>query len=127
MNQEIKQKWLAALRSGEYEQGTQTLRSFDNKFCCMGVLCDLYIKEKNAEGEKVEWNINLYRNTYSFEQCISLTPNVVLEWAGIDIELDLGPYVSNPIEGYESDSVGAINDMGVSFVDVAKALEESGV
>lgn len=125
MNQEIKQKWLTALRSGEYEQGRETLRSLDNKFCCMGVLCDLYIKENQAEDKKVDWNINPYRKAYSFEECSSLTPNVVLEWAGIDTELDLGPYVPHPIEGYGLSSVGVMNDMSVSFIDIADIIEES--
>lgn len=41
MNAEIKQKWIEALRSGKYEQGKYVLRSADNKYCCLGVLCDI--------------------------------------------------------------------------------------
>lgn len=33
--------WADALDSGDYEQGIGMLRSDDNKFCCLGVLCDL--------------------------------------------------------------------------------------
>lgn len=44
MNQEIKKRWVAALRSGDYKQGTGALRNADNKFCCLGVLCDLHSK-----------------------------------------------------------------------------------
>lgn len=40
MDQEIKTRWVAALRSGRYTQGQGALRSEDN-FCCLGVLCDL--------------------------------------------------------------------------------------
>lgn len=40
MDKELKKRWVAALRSGEYNQGRYTLRSRDG-FCCMGVLCDL--------------------------------------------------------------------------------------
>lgn len=32
MNQEVKQKWLEALRSGEYTQGRGKLRSKDSLF-----------------------------------------------------------------------------------------------
>ena len=39
-------KWVAALRSGKYEQGQKRLRSMSNKFCCLGVACDLYDPEK---------------------------------------------------------------------------------
>jgi hypothetical protein len=41
LDPEFKKKWVAALRSGEYEQGVGKLRSLDNKFCCLGVACDL--------------------------------------------------------------------------------------
>jgi hypothetical protein len=44
MNAVIKQRWLAALRSGEYKQGQHALRSDDGderRYCCLGVLCDL--------------------------------------------------------------------------------------
>jgi hypothetical protein len=46
MNQEFKDKWLAALQSGEYVQGVGAL-SVDDKsiglmtYCCLGVACDL--------------------------------------------------------------------------------------
>lgn len=40
MQPEIKAKWLEALRSGRYAQTTGEL--FDGeKFCCLGVLCDV--------------------------------------------------------------------------------------
>src|SRR6056297_2776684 len=39
---ETTQKWIDALRSGKYEQNISALRSNDNKFCCLGVLCDIY-------------------------------------------------------------------------------------
>lgn len=41
MNPEIKAKWLAALRSGEYQQGRGCLRRGSKEFpqfCCLGVL-----------------------------------------------------------------------------------------
>jgi hypothetical protein len=46
MNKEIADKWIEALRSGEYEQGIASLQS-GGRFCCLGVLCDLAIKEGN--------------------------------------------------------------------------------
>lgn len=38
--QELKDKWLTALRSGEYSQTSYSLRD-ENGFCCLGVLCDI--------------------------------------------------------------------------------------
>jgi hypothetical protein len=44
MNPEIKDKWVAALRSGTYEQTTGRLRRDDpdrSRHCCLGVLCEV--------------------------------------------------------------------------------------
>ncbi len=41
MNKEIKEKWLKALRSGEYKQGRGYLRKEsgdEDRYCCLGVL-----------------------------------------------------------------------------------------
>lgn len=40
MNQELKTRWISALRSGEYEQGQGYLCK-DRKYCCLGVLADI--------------------------------------------------------------------------------------
>lgn len=40
MNRELRDKWTAALRSGEYAQATGTLyREIAPAYCCLGVLC----------------------------------------------------------------------------------------
>jgi hypothetical protein len=40
MDAELKAKWVKALRSGEYKQGTGYLHgSQTNTYCCLGVLC----------------------------------------------------------------------------------------
>lgn len=44
MNEEIKAKWVAALRSGKYQQTSGQLRRNEGEsssFCCLGVLCDV--------------------------------------------------------------------------------------
>ena len=41
---EIKQKWIEALRSGQYQQITEGLHRVVNNcegYCCLGVLCDI--------------------------------------------------------------------------------------
>lgn len=47
MNTEIKNKWVSALRSGNYVQGKGQLRIDTGnvvKHCCLGVLCDVVNK-----------------------------------------------------------------------------------
>lgn len=45
MKAELKTKWLDGLRGGKYAQGEFTLRPASDKFCCLGVLCDLFSPE----------------------------------------------------------------------------------
>ena|SRR5688572_11090021 len=55
MNPEIKRQWLAALRSGKYEQITHRLAA-DGGFCCLGVLCEILpdnSKEKIGESREL--------------------------------------------------------------------------
>lgn len=40
MDKELKSKWVAALRSGNFQQGTGRLLR-DGKYCCLGVLCSV--------------------------------------------------------------------------------------
>lgn len=48
MNSQVKEQWLNALRSNEYQQTTGRLKT-DEGFCCLGVLTDLYIQETLSE------------------------------------------------------------------------------
>lgn len=48
LNPEFKAKWLVALRSGDYPQGRNHLRS-EQGFCCLGVAADLLIKENSEK------------------------------------------------------------------------------
>jgi hypothetical protein len=52
MKNELKQKWLQALRSDKYKQGEGWLR-YGDQFCCLGVLCDVAGKEwtRDPEGD----------------------------------------------------------------------------
>lgn len=45
MKAEFKQKWLEALRGGKYKQGKNVLRTAQDEFCCLGVLCDVVSPE----------------------------------------------------------------------------------
>lgn len=47
MNKDIKKKWINALRSGKYKQGSGWLLE-DNKYCCLGVLSDILHSPKKT-------------------------------------------------------------------------------
>ena len=46
MNPEIKERWIAALESGEYAKGVSALKRIDTdglcSFCCLGVIADIH-------------------------------------------------------------------------------------
>lgn len=55
MNPEWKAKWIAALRSGEYKQGTDWLYDPQkDSYCCLGVLQKI-VDPKFLEGEEKEF------------------------------------------------------------------------
>jgi hypothetical protein len=109
MNPQIKQKWLNALRSGEYQQTQERLRKEDG-FCCLGVLCDLYIKENN-----VEWQHNEV-DGYLYEKNSTVLPLSVIEWAGVE---DHNPNINNRTE-----TLARLNDKGSTFEQIANLIEE---
>lgn len=71
MNKEIKKRWVEALRSGKYIQGQNYLLSNDT-YCCLGVLCDLYVKEHNICWEEL---------TATDTQQNKVPPPEAVEWA----------------------------------------------
>jgi hypothetical protein len=77
MNQEIKEKWIAALQSGEYQQGHDYLTS-EGKYCCLGVLCDVYRKEMHIG----EWGSRGF--TIACEYNSAWLPRIVAEWAELE-------------------------------------------
>lgn len=79
MNKEIKEKWIKALRSGEYKQGKNVLRRRDNTFCCLGVLCDLYIKETG----KLQWKDSDHEYLFQIDENTCFLPLDVRKWSDL--------------------------------------------
>lgn len=55
MDANLKEKWVAALRSGDYEQ-CQSRFEFNGGFCCLGVLCKVAGKPTLSEGLLGNWD-----------------------------------------------------------------------
>lgn len=82
MNRDVKARWIKALRSGEYKQGTGKLKSKQNDFCCLGVLCDLHSKETGED-----WIDNLYHTgTLTYRGENGNLNQDVLDWAELTLE-----------------------------------------
>lgn len=106
MLNENAKKWVAALRSGEYKQAKQYLRR-GNSYCCLGVLCDLYAKDR-----LVQWNGNTFDNR---DQDLSSN---VCAWVGLR-DRD-GAYMTK--SGVEI-SLTNRNDTGNTFSEIADIIE----
>lgn len=120
MNQQIKRKWVDALYSGKYKQGMGQLRSIKNKFCCLGVLCDLYAQETGTT-----WTKDVAGN-YSMGEENDVLPFEVCEWASIDRSpAVIAHYVDKRGKTKDQNqTLGDINDYGVPFSVIAKYIKE---
>jgi hypothetical protein len=74
MKAELKQKWVAALRSGKYTQGHKQLRTVSNEYCCLGVLCDVFDNSK--------WKKFYFCYSYDTPRNTNFLPNDLLKEVG---------------------------------------------
>lgn len=79
----IKRRWLKALRSGKYKQGTGSLRDGDG-FCCLGVLCDVV---KNDKALKLNWEGGVWFDNSTTDLGCRVTDHVLAPNQNLD-ELD---------------------------------------
>lgn len=110
--------WIDALRSGEYEQGSGALQTRDGKFCCLGVLCDVYRKEtgdgawvNDVDSKPFKTDNGMYGGAYP--------PVRVYVWLGVEY-IDLGT-----VEGIYGPVMPVVaNDtLRWTFDQIADALE----
>ena len=124
MNSQVKEKWIAALRSGEYEQGDGKLRTRKG-YCCLGVLCDLYSKENAWDWEfrGDDETIHLPMDYWYFDEESEFLPISVMEWSGLKTNC---PEVNVNTDAYEGDYdlIANLNDAGYSFDALSNIIEE---
>lgn len=94
MDQEMKAKWIEALRSGRYLQARERLRA-GKGFCCLGVLCDL-VDPAAWEGER---------------------------WGDATSVLPMAINNKYNINGDQENVVAKMNDDGSSFAEIADYIE----
>ena len=122
MNKQVKQNWIAALRSGKYKQNDGTNLRNAEGFDALGVLCDLYYASGRGDG----WIISPLLHCYSFDDQTNVLPLDVADWAGIPQTPLLDRFiVPIPVVTFPGLSVGSICDVGLSFNLIAKAIENS--
>lgn len=86
MNPEVKADWVAALRSGEFEQNQYGALSIEIdgkvKHCCLGVLCVLAVREGIIPAPETN-TLEVYKYKYGVYGSTTYLPKPVREWAGI--------------------------------------------
>ena len=114
MHPEIKAKWVAALRSGEYKQATGQLRRNTRgktSFCCLGVLCNLHA-QAHPEIAAQQTDPESYM---CGTKCL---PTAVMEWADLP-----SPRGDTLKIGNTFGSLSYHNDSWCTFAQIADAIE----
>lgn len=102
MDPDLKAYWVKKLRSREYEQGMSKLRLENDKFCCLGVLCDIM----NPGG----WHKPDKSSDFMFKDLYGISHRIVVDDVAI---LD-----------QEAEAViMAMNDEGSTFAEIADWIE----
>lgn len=123
-------KWVEALRSGDYQQGTGHLRAGD-KYCCLGVACELAIQDGvpvkvrsgltscTHLGDEDHPNQHPHNGSiYEYNSEGGVLPRAVADWLGLN---DM-PLVRTEGHGYRA--LTELNDgLGWDFAKLADAIE----
>jgi len=136
MKRKVMEKWVAALRSGEYAQGTGELRRANedgsHSYCCLGVLCELHRKEHNADGSDYhyQWEslpsrlCGSHRRVGAYAHHTDNLPHSVRQWAGIG---EADPTIHRDDDDDETCCANGItylnDDCGMPFDQIADLIE----
>jgi hypothetical protein len=113
---EIKEKLITALLSGNYKQGRHTLRTQQDEFCCLGVLCDVIKDDINGN-----WKTLVDRHAFAVGDSSreNYPPWPISYFCSKSEE-------QNDIRALES-AFGQLadrNDRGETFVEIAEYIKE---
>jgi hypothetical protein len=128
MNKEFVLEWIEALESGEYRQGRGSLRTYDDKYCCLGVACDLLVQKDVLP----EWELHPAGDVYISDGMAASLSDEACEYIGFE---DYGGIPSSfgvlpkPVKvSYTRtvyDLVQANDTFELSFKEIARILRES--
>ena len=120
-NRENTKKWVEALRTGGYAQAQGYLLDSNTAgYCCLGVACDLFLKEEGIKEDR--FDPDYWRKRWpSLDAGLANTlPPEVAEWLGL-ASPDKDSLNENPLVGGRP--LSGINDQGGSFEQIADLIE----
>lgn len=114
--------WTDALRSGEYQQGKGCLCHVPEQgvptFCCLGVACEVAIKNGVEVETRIAFNFKRYGGLSSY------VPEQVKEWLGL--ASDCGYYGARNLDQYFDHALYRDNDTySKPFVVLADIIESN--
>ena len=112
--EEARREWIDALRSGKYPQGKNFLH-VQNRWCCLGVACDLFAARLGIKRRMV--GPTEIFDEGAFEE-IELLPRPIVRLLGL-----VDNQGSHHRDGVDSHTLISLNDDGLSFPEIADALE----
>ena len=147
MHQDVKKLWVDQLNDLGLKQGKGQLRTEDDNFCCLGVLCHIAeehgvipkavmkFDDEQSESLAIRDGENYY--VYGLERAGFSLPREVMEWAGLsdadphipmtedEVESMLGSaYLSVCWDGdYYGPSLAGMNDEDVPFSKIAEVID----
>ena len=119
MNKTVKHTWTEALRSGKYLQGTDSLLrtdkdTHDERFCCLGVLCNIISPLGWDEPHGVKDGDGNYPARWFTYHGVTSAENLPTSLRG---ELD--------ISGEAQTLLISMNDGAATFPDIADWIDEN--
>lgn len=113
---EARELWIAALRSGDWEQGQGQLSTMEGEYCCLGVATELCMKELGSDKimKEIKGGYVKYKDITTREGSTLFLLPIVQRWLGID------NIVGRLQDGGD---LCAINDMGINFEEIASEIE----
>lgn len=147
MEQEIKDRWVHALRSGAYKQTPSVLHRLEGDperpagYCCLGVLCDLFVKDGQINSHVVSGAehfgasaaaVSLPHEVYSACGFTSDMPTVPVEAKDklrvLDMTMHLPQVKTMDLIGHfagnEEVSLAYMNDCNVPFGIIADLISK---
>ena len=114
MTPELKEKWIEALRSGDFPKGKSTLLNDQGQYCCLGVLCEIH--DEVDKVEKFFGNFGKIKNLFFHKD----HPD---DWNTVFLPYSVREKVGISVP--DMHKVAEINDISDDFSNAITYIEEN--
>jgi hypothetical protein len=120
---QIVDEWIAALRSGEYQQGQHALAGPDRngvmRYCCLGVLCEVMLKHIQLEVDDSNAH-KMYGEEKAWETLpAEVTDAMSMDGCGRFCWFDKSAHING-----KSDLAELNDELDLTFSEIADVIEE---